>query len=345
MAAGGQAGRIVRPEFTGSAHEYFRIWIVNLFFTLITLGIYSAWAKVRKKRYFYGSTKVDGDSFDYFASPKAILKGRILAFAVFVTYALLGELYPKSNYVFWGIAFLVLPWLVLRALSFNARNSAYRGLRFDFTATPREAVRVYIGMILVVILTLGLALPWFLARVKQFILSHHTLGTTPVGCQIPAKTFYSIYLKATLLLLVMGIPMMFLFGMSMRKVDLPEWASGLVFVVPMAAFYAIYAAVYAYTQARTANLMWNSTYGPGIRFSSTLSARKLGQLYLGNIVAAALSAGLLIPWAVVRTMRYRLESFAMVVEDEPVHEASPALARVGAAGQELGDMFNLDLGL
>ncbi|MDH4174015.1 MAG: YjgN family protein, partial [Betaproteobacteria bacterium] len=47
-AAGGE--RIVRPEFTGSAREYFRIWIVNLFFTLITLGIYSAWAKVRKKR-------------------------------------------------------------------------------------------------------------------------------------------------------------------------------------------------------------------------------------------------------------------------------------------------------
>jgi uncharacterized membrane protein YjgN (DUF898 family) len=339
------ANRVIRPEFTGSAKEYFRIWIVNLFFTLVTLGIYSAWAKVRKKRYFYGSTKVDGDSFDYFANPKAILKGRILAFAVFVTYALLGELYPKSIYVFWVIAFAALPWLVLRALSFNARNSAFRGLRFDFTATRKEAVRVYIGMVLVVILTLGLALPWFMARVKQFILSHHALGTTQVGCEIPARTFYGIYIKATLLLLATAVPLVVLFGMAVTKLDLPEWASGLVFVAPMAVFYAIYAAVYAYTQARTANLMWNNAYGPGIRFSSTLSARRLGKLYLGNIVAAALSAGLLIPWAVVRTLRYRLESFAMIVEGAPVHEASPALARVGAAGQELGDMFNLDLGL
>jgi uncharacterized membrane protein YjgN (DUF898 family) len=339
------ANRVIRPEFTGSTKEYFRIWIVNLFFTLVTLGIYSAWAKVRKKRYFYGSTKVDGDSFDYFANPKAILKGRILAFAVFVTYALLGELYPKSNYVFWVIAFAALPWLVLRALSFNARNSAFRGLRFDFTATRKEAVRVYIGMVLVVMLTLGLALPWFMARVKQFILSHHALGTTQVGCEIAARAFYGIYIKATLLLLATAIPLMVLFGMAVTKLDLPEWASGLVFVAPMAVFYAIYAAVYAYTQARTANLMWNNAYGPGIRFSSTLSARRLGKLYLGNIVAAALSAGLLIPWAVVRTLRYRLESFAMIVEGAPVHEASPALARVGAAGQELGDMFNLDLGL
>src|SRR5216117_1580348 len=56
--------RQVQPEFTGTAAEYFRIWIVNLFFTLATLGIYSAWAKVRKRRYFYGSTRLDGDSFE-----------------------------------------------------------------------------------------------------------------------------------------------------------------------------------------------------------------------------------------------------------------------------------------
>ncbi len=33
-------------SFHGSAGEYFRIWIVNLCFSVITLGICSAWAKV-----------------------------------------------------------------------------------------------------------------------------------------------------------------------------------------------------------------------------------------------------------------------------------------------------------
>ena len=38
-----------RPfQFTGSGSAYFRIWIVNLLLSLVTLGIYSAWAKVRK---------------------------------------------------------------------------------------------------------------------------------------------------------------------------------------------------------------------------------------------------------------------------------------------------------
>ena len=39
-------------EFSGRGGEYFRIWIVNLVLTILTFGIYSAWAKVRTKRYF-----------------------------------------------------------------------------------------------------------------------------------------------------------------------------------------------------------------------------------------------------------------------------------------------------
>jgi hypothetical protein len=40
-------------EFTGTAGEYFGIWIVNILLTIVTVGFYSAWAKVRRKRYFY----------------------------------------------------------------------------------------------------------------------------------------------------------------------------------------------------------------------------------------------------------------------------------------------------
>jgi uncharacterized membrane protein YjgN (DUF898 family) len=342
----GAAGeRIIRPEFTGSASEYFRIWIVNLFFTLITLGIYSAWAKVRKKRYFYGSTRLDGDSFDYFGSPKVILKGRIVAFVVFVTYAFTAELYPPAAYAFWVVAILMLPWLIVRAFMFNARNSAYRGLRFDFSGTTGQAARVYIGMLLVAVLTLGLAYPWFVARQKSFVVSHHALGTTGFGCRIPAGDYFAIYLIGGLILLALVVPISLAMTFAAVLSWLPETLSWLAFVVPMVLIYAVYAMVYAYIQARTVNLMWNGTYGPGIRFSSSLGAWKLGRLYIGNVVAVAATAGLLIPWAVVRTLRYRLENLTVTIDGDVLFEANPALERVGATGQELGDIFNLDLGI
>src|SRR5512140_1794337 len=73
-------------EFTGKGWEYFRIWIVNLLLTILTLGIYSAWAKVRRLQYFYRNTRLADASFDYHGTPKAILKGRIIALGLAVLY-------------------------------------------------------------------------------------------------------------------------------------------------------------------------------------------------------------------------------------------------------------------
>ena len=36
-------------RFTGSGSEYFKIWIVNVLLTIITLGMYYPWAKVRNR--------------------------------------------------------------------------------------------------------------------------------------------------------------------------------------------------------------------------------------------------------------------------------------------------------
>ncbi len=71
--------RTLTFTFTGSGKEYFGIWIVNTLLRIVTLGIYSPWAKVRKRRYFYGNTLLNDAPFDYLADPLAILKGWIVA--------------------------------------------------------------------------------------------------------------------------------------------------------------------------------------------------------------------------------------------------------------------------
>ncbi len=337
--------RSIRPRFVGSARQYFRIWIVNLLFTLLTFGIYSAWAKVRKKRYLYGCTSLDGDTFDYFASPRAILNGRLVAVGVFVGYAFIGELFPVSRAVFWMVGIALLPWLVVRTLSFNARNSAWRGLRFDFSARAREAASVYLGRGVLVLLTLGLAFPWFMARQRSFVVSKHCLGTEGFTCTLPARTFFGIYFRAGLIASGFAIPALALLSyIAAQQAIEPatKWASFAIGIIPT---YAGYTVAHAYVQARTGNLMWNCTVASGVRFSSTLSASRLARLYIGNVVACACSIGLLIPWAVVRTLRYRFESLSVIVIDHKVFQANAALTPVGATGQEIGDFFNLDLGL
>ena len=74
-------------RLSGTGAEYFRIWVVNLLLTLVTFGVYSAWAKVRKTRYFCQNTRLDGHAFDYHGAPLAILRGRMLAAVLLVAYS------------------------------------------------------------------------------------------------------------------------------------------------------------------------------------------------------------------------------------------------------------------
>ena len=54
------APRQLKVKFTGSGSEYFRIWLVNLLLSAVTLGLYLPFAKSRRLRYFYANTHIAG---------------------------------------------------------------------------------------------------------------------------------------------------------------------------------------------------------------------------------------------------------------------------------------------
>ena len=87
---------VSRMTFTGRGDEYFRIWVVNLFLSIVTLGVYSAWAKVRKTRYFWQNARLDGHVFDFHGSPLPILRGRIVALVLLVAYSWGFEFSPAA---------------------------------------------------------------------------------------------------------------------------------------------------------------------------------------------------------------------------------------------------------
>jgi uncharacterized membrane protein YjgN (DUF898 family) len=87
----------------------------------VTLGIYSAWAKVRRLRYFYGSTVLDGQSFEYHGRPLAILKGRLVVFAVYVVFLVITQIWPLAVFLMIPIAIFAVPWIVVKARLFQMR--------------------------------------------------------------------------------------------------------------------------------------------------------------------------------------------------------------------------------
>src|SRR5450755_3998184 len=103
-------------RFSGSGAEYFGIWIVNLLLTIVTLGIYSAWAKVRRLQYFYRHTELAGSSFDFHGSPTRILIGRLIALMMFIAYNFSVRLQSRMTIVIvLGLA-IIMPWLLRNSL-------------------------------------------------------------------------------------------------------------------------------------------------------------------------------------------------------------------------------------
>ena len=139
-------------HFSGNALEFFKIWIVNLALTIVPLGIYSAWAKVRRIRYFYENAHVNDNVFNYIADPVRILIGRIIAVSALVIYSLTWDFYPNHGMILLSIGVLLLPFLLVTATSFQMRNSSYCHIQFYFGRNYIQAYRMVVIPIGIVLL-------------------------------------------------------------------------------------------------------------------------------------------------------------------------------------------------
>ena len=131
-------------QFTGKGFEYFKIWIVNIFLSVVTLGIYSAWAKVRTNSYFYGNTVLNNSSFSYLADPKNILKGRVISIFLFAIYWVAWQTFPEAGIGLLAVGCLLFPFFIVSAMSFRMRNSAYRNIRFYFFKDLKASYSVFL---------------------------------------------------------------------------------------------------------------------------------------------------------------------------------------------------------
>ena len=210
-------------EFRGRGSEYFKIWIVNVFLSVVTLYIYSAWAKVRTKRYFYGNTFVANSSFEYHAKPVQILKGRIIAIVLLVILAVANTINPVLALALTAIIILLTPWIIWRSMIFNARMSSYRNVRFDFIgkcfpvyayALLIQFLPLIVGvaialifyfagdfMAIVIPLLIGglcsfLLYPLVRRLLVGYVLDNSKYGTSQFKSGLTIGNFYKIYLKS-----------------------------------------------------------------------------------------------------------------------------------------------------
>jgi uncharacterized membrane protein YjgN (DUF898 family) len=318
-------------QFDGKGGEYFKIWIVNSLLSVLTLGIYSAWAKVRRKQYFYGNTHLNGASFQYLADPVKILKGRIIVFIGFVLYSMLNQFSPIFGLILLAAFMPAFPWFVVRALSFNARNSALRNIRFNFHGTYFEAVKVFIFWPMLIPFTLGIIGPYLFYRQKRFLVGNSAYGGSRFDFKATAKDYY-------LMVLTLLVPFILCVAAAV--------AAGFLFppatVLAIAAFY-LYAL--AYFAVKSHNLLYNSSMLSGHGFNACMAIKDYALIVITNTLATVLTLGLFHPFAQVRAYRYKISQLALAPDGNLDGFVATEQERVSALGDEMSDFFDFDLGI
>ncbi|MBN3493544.1 YjgN family protein [Vibrio neptunius] len=230
-------------NFKGKGGEFFGIWIVNVLLSIITLGIYSAWAKVRTKRYFYGNTYVDNDNFEYHAVPMQILKGRLVAVAVLVIWAVANAFFPVVSAVLLLTFYIALPWLLWSNARFDAAMTSYRNVHFSFDSSLKDAyvalmgrglgallaVAIYVGVVMGVAsvspvgaTVLGIAsfvfmavvYAWVVAGAHRYFSNGYRYGDWKFSAELETGFFFKTYLKAIGLGIVASIVLLVVMSLT-----------------------------------------------------------------------------------------------------------------------------------
>ena len=143
--------------WTGDTVTYVKLHITNLLLSIVTLGIYSSWAKVRTKRYFYGNTSLLDSSFDFDASPSLIFTARLTILFIIFFLGFLWGLFTNLHVNNLSLLLLLfIPYLIVRSHAFNAHHSMWRNVRFKFEKKqlPSDFHFVFMTLPLVVLFLL-----------------------------------------------------------------------------------------------------------------------------------------------------------------------------------------------
>ena len=129
-------------EFSGSGGEFFRVWIVNLLLTIVTLGFYTPFARRRTAQYFYSHTLVGNSPLEFTAQQRKMVFGFLLLVVIYGAFNLATETGQDAAVALFLLAGAALaPYFWASAMRFRLSATRWRGVRLQFSASWAEVYK------------------------------------------------------------------------------------------------------------------------------------------------------------------------------------------------------------
>ncbi len=309
-----------KPTFFGAGGSLFGIHLVNVCLTLVTLTIYSFWAKVRVRHYLYSQTQFAGDRFAYHGTGRELLNGATKATLVFgLPYLALSNasllfgggltVFAVTQLLSTALALVFLPVAISGARRYRLSRSSWRGIRFSFRGQAAEFMKLFIKGSLLTGLTLGAYYPVFDLKRQSYLVNHSYVGN---------QSF---------------------------SYDGEDWAVATDFVLAVVLLpFTLGLSWFWYSAARQ-RYVWNHTVLGEARFVCTMQGWALTKLRVGNFFLLVCSLGLAWPWTAVRNAKFTMGTLSLKGVMDFEHIAQDAQTS-SATGEGLSSFLDsgFDLG-
>ena len=293
-------------SFHGSGGNLFGIYLVNILLTLVTLGFYSFWGKVRVRSYMLSQTEFNGDRFRYHGTGKELFFGFLKALVIFIIPIVLLNMAPQltgggakvkmvAGILVYGLIALFVPMAMVGAWRYRLSRTSWRGIRFSFRGKTEDFLRLFLTGSFLTVITLGLYYPFFATQRHGFMVSHSYFGSRKFDFDGNGRDL----LKPFLLALLLTLPTL---GMY-----------------------------WYWFLAKKQRYFWERTsFGP-VRFQSTVTGGKLLSLHSSNMLVLFLTLGLAYPWVLVRKRKFHLQYLRLKgsLELEDIKQDARAASTMG----------------
>lgn len=362
----------LRPllAFDGRADELFRIHVVNLALTLLTLGVYRFWAKTRIRRYLWTRTGLLGDRLEYTGTGRELFLGFLIV-VVLVLVPVFGGLEllefvlaaesPELAYLvdpLRGLTVLFLiPVAIFRARRYRLTRSQWRGVRAGQTGSAWAYGAMSLLAFMVTAITFGLSWPLCSAALTSYKLNNTWFGDRRLRFEGRGGPLYGTFFKVTAVYAVLFVLVLWLaqsFVTSLPEVAHPPGAGivpadgggfrigawqvllvlGLILAVPVLRipWYWYQAAEHRYFAGRTRL--------DGLRFAADVTGASLARLIFGNALIVVFTLGLGLPLARIRSGRFVAERLEVAGEMDVDAVVQSSLARP-RTGEGLAEAFDV----
>ena len=303
-------------SFQGEGGEYFAIVVLNYILTVITLGLYYPWAKVKKLKYLYSATEFESSRLSFTGTGKEMFKGFIKAVFIFVALyvILLGLIYVKlmvAGVIIFYVGFLLIfPMAIHGTYKYRMARTFWRGIRFGYTGDLGQLFGIMIKGFLLTIVTLGIYGSWFAIDLRKYVVNHIKMGDLSFKYHGKGSEYFVIFIKGYLLsILTLGI-YLFWFQRDLIRYYID-------------------------------NLTLENEHGEKVTFKTQITVSQVVVLAITNILLIVFTLGFGYSWVVIRSLKFLFNNIQIEGNLELNQVSQVTTDYSNATGDDLSDMMDI----